>query len=554
MNLIRLQNDTITSLKVRLQEMEKLASLEMGGNSKLESLYNELTNKQLENDALRASIENIHSENEKEETNEHHLAKIGDTTVGLSTTDRLLPNILRSDFDEECEHRFGLGLSDNWRNTKEEWCTMPSHQKDDDDASSIHCYPYHQEHKKQGRRAQKDMFCEGKNIFIDFNQIKGTHSKTKPPLGSQYLNFGSGATFASCQKTGKWTDSLFMPHMARQLGRMVFGKKHPNAHYEKGSTYLLARDEDCENMFHSSADHINIYNVAQILGLDFNALQVALFDRHFDGPFYELISRAFSPNHPLKRIGDYNGKVVQFEHVIWHLESPAGIVFPKVGGPTGLMQCHHSSLWEGYRKHVLNQFDLLNVPPPPIPTVLLSFRRRTGQKNVGRVFQDEKVLTDVLKEGNMMSVTSIDLGTLPFRKQLELVRSCNIMVGAHGAGLMHVLFMAEESVLVEIHPSYRLDRHFRLASRMTGKVYLPMRSTEPVTCKGSSDAIPVDKGEFRRTMDAAVRIARSFDDGASECGLTCDSRILALDKGNDPLYGTLGTRKGTALNTKFPCH
>jgi capsular polysaccharide biosynthesis protein len=67
------------------------------------------------------------------------------------------------------------------------------------------------------------------------------------------------------------------------------------------------------------------------------------------------------------------------------------------------------------------------------------------------------------------------------------------LVGAHGAGMMHAIFMADEGVLVEIHPSYRLDRHFRLASRMTGKVYLPMRSTEPVTCRGSSDAIPVDK-------------------------------------------------------------
>ena len=26
------------------------------------------------------------------------------------------------------------------------------------------------------------------------------------------------------------------------------------------------------------------------------------------------------------------------------------------------------------------------------------------------------------------------------------------LIGAHGAGLMHVMFMAEEGVLVEIHP------------------------------------------------------------------------------------------------------
>lgn len=194
--------------------------------------------------------------------------------------------------------------------------------------------------------------------------------------------------------SGKWSDSLFMPHMSRQFSKMQFGKTVKEEEFHKGSTYLLARDEDCENMyylkpsyvliltssvatydlltiyrFHSSADHINLFNVAQILGLDFEELQVVLFDKHFDGPFYDLISTAFSPNHKLKRIGDYRNKVVKFEHLVWHLESPAGIVFPKVGGPTGLMRCKQSSLWDGYRKQVLKKFDLLNVPPPAVPTV-----------------------------------------------------------------------------------------------------------------------------------------------------------------------------------------
>ena len=66
---------------------------------------------------------------------------------------------------------------------------------------------------------------------------------------------------------------------------------------------------------------------------------------------------------------------------------------------------------------------------------------------------------------------------------------------------------------------YRLDRHFRLAARMTDKIYLPMRSTQAVSCRGSSDAIPVDVADFRRALDAALRLARSFDDGVSECGL-----------------------------------
>ena len=148
-----------------------------------------------------------------------------------------------------------------------------------------------------------------------------------------------------------------------------------------------------------------------------------------------------------------------------------------------------------------------------------------------------------------MTSEVVALASLRFEDQIRKMRSTNVLVGAHGAGLMHVLFLADEAVLLEIHPSYRLDRHFRLAARMVGALYLPLRTTGPVSCRGTSDAITVDAAEFRAALDGAVRAARSFDDGVSECGLTCDARILALDESN---AGHLPPgAKG--LSTKFPC-
>lgn len=112
--------------------------------------------------------------------------------------------------------------------------------------------------------------------------------------------------------------------------------------------------------------------------------------------------------------------------------------------------------------------------------------------------------------------------------------------------------LCAQAVLVEIHPSYRQDRHFRHAARMTGKLYMPMRSLQRETCHGSSDNIKVDIGEFTKTIDGAVRLARNFDDGLSECGLQCPSSILALDNRLDPFYDG-HTPKGRPVNTQFPC-
>jgi hypothetical protein len=43
---------------------------------------------------------------------------------------------------------------------------------------------------------------------------------------------------------------------------------------------------------------------------------------------------------------------VLFKRLVFHLESPAGLIFPKVARPDPL-RCHGASLFEAYRRHIL---------------------------------------------------------------------------------------------------------------------------------------------------------------------------------------------------------
>ncbi|RYH27485.1 hypothetical protein EON65_13280 [archaeon] len=63
------------------------------------------------------------------------------------------------------------------------------------------------------------------------------------------------------------------------------------------------------------------------------------------------------------------------------LESPAGLIFPRVANPHP-MSCLDSSLFHAYRRHILKSFNLLDVPPPAQPTIVLILRRRTKQVRV----------------------------------------------------------------------------------------------------------------------------------------------------------------------------
>mmetsp|Transcript_30022 Transcript_30022/g.28699 ORF Transcript_30022/g.28699 Transcript_30022/m.28699 type:complete len:155 (-) Transcript_30022:228-692(-) len=154
----------------------------------------------------------------------------------------------------------------------------------------------------------------------------------------------------------------------------------------------------------------------------------------------------------------------------------------------------------------------------------------------------------------MVNVNVVDTSHMTFSDQLKLVRSTNILIGIHGAGLMLIMFAAEEAVVIEMHPSYRQDRHFRHAARMTGKIYMPLRSLQRETCIGTSDDVIIPVIEFTTLIDGAVRIARSFDNGLAECGLICPPSVLALDGHLDPLYAVMKSQKGAPVNTRFPCN
>ena len=458
-----------------------------------------------------------------------------------------------SSIEASCERRYGLSLITEWKAAAEVWCGSGAASADSlpDDQSKLVCYPYKQEHRKISRSGGPDTICVASNFVIDFAKVSGEISHSKL---SNYLSYKGGALQASCKKTAAYAPAKVHKHLQSHLSSFTDGTASASGtSVEETPTYLLTRDEDMENSFHSTADFMNMFVVDNVIGVDPADQQVLLWDKHPDGPYLDLIQKAYAGGKKALRHQSFAGKKIMFRKLIFHMESPAGLIFPKVANP-GQLRCKGTGLFKEYAKHILHSFGLWDVSPPEVPHITLLLRHRTERKNVGRILANEAEVTAAIAGTNMVTYKIADTAGMPYAEQLALVRKTNILVGVHGAGLMLILFAANEAVLVEVHPSYRQDRHFRHASRMIGKDYMPVRANERETCQGSSDNVKVPMDEFKKALDGAIRLARGYDNGISECGRLCPPGVLALDMTLNSMYGpSTRATKGQSINTRFPC-
>ena len=156
--------------------------------------------------------------------------------------------------------------------------------------------------------------------------------------------------FSPCAKTTAYRSQDFMNH--HRLMMNSFSSDHPiPTKYDtiEHPVYLLARDEDCENTFHTMADFTNMFLVHLILGGNLiQQQQIVLFDKYSNGPYFDLIQKAFSPSHPVLRHSHFKRKVVLFRRLIFHLESPAALIHPEVAIPDPLT-CYSTGLFHEFR-------------------------------------------------------------------------------------------------------------------------------------------------------------------------------------------------------------
>jgi len=95
--------------------------------------------------------------------------------------------------------------------------------------------------------------------------------------------------------------------------------------------------------------------------------------------------------------------------------------------------CSDSGLIQAFSRFILNSMGILSKPPPNRPIITFSIRTIDPRKQdpLGRMFDNDKELIQIVKDkyAQDFDIKVIDLGTIPFKEQIELIHSTSIYIG-----------------------------------------------------------------------------------------------------------------------------
>ncbi|KAK1545655.1 DUF563 domain-containing protein [Colletotrichum paranaense] len=335
----------------------------------------------------------------------------------------------------------------------------------------------------------RDSFCIGQGAVLDRESGKfHVDCDVRQPTGNETAN--GIISFSNIRNY--WYDTgpgfLFQNFVNVQAGTSPSSVTQAPTHHGSRPFTILVKREGHSNIWHSLMEIWSMVMSLDVLRLshdgndlskpfftipgDVPRTQVVFLDNQEEGPLYPLWGM-FAGREPL-RLSKVLEDPVQAQALA---ETPQNLIIPLAGGSNPLWQndwedrdCKDAPLLKVFTRRVMQQFGVEfetgRRQGKPLNVTLID--RRGSRKLL-----DQEVLLDAARKAFPdANFQAIDLGAVTFPEQLRIVQSTDILVGVHGAGLTHTMFLRENgAAVVEIQPSSMSHKGFRNVAQMLGHKY-----------------------------------------------------------------------------------
>ncbi|CAJ2502699.1 Uu.00g100930.m01.CDS01 [Anthostomella pinea] len=203
--------------------------------------------------------------------------------------------------------------------------------------------------------------------------------------------------------------------------------------------------------------------------------QVVILDSREDGPYFDLWT-LFSRRKPL-RIHQLLG-----DRSMANSLKDVDLIVPLAGSSNPFWkdderaeQCTQAPILDVFSRRVL---EFYGVEEPLVrqsnkPIVVTFVNRRESR----RLHKERYLLAELQRRDPHIDVRMVDFAALPFSEQVRVARETDVLVGVHGAGLTHSMFLRPgAAAVVEIQPNEMDHKGFRNIAGMRGLGYFRVHS------------------------------------------------------------------------------
>jgi hypothetical protein len=396
---------------------------------------------------------------------------------------------------DHCDSHFGYGFIRRWSAAEQLWCSP-----------SMTCHAIDQTDRKGG----KELLCTVDNAIVDLSIfskmsfMRAMYHATNN-TDDQSFRLKLPALSNRCSKIfSEWRDDHFPRRNGRRNHTLIVDglgiDRDVDCRDAEARPLLIIQGQDLTD-FHSSYQSLfNAFNALLITGLRPDEVRVLLADLYPWGPFEAFWRRLFPD---IRTVWE-----AQAEPPRCHRKIVLGMYGP--ASPHALHSqitpCRHSPLVRAYAHWALHVFDLVprRRPEPGERLRLLWMSRRPrrprpershcgdhnpacvewahlGVRQIERVLDNDVEVVAALGQRPELHVTSAGFSAPPFAQQVAEAAAADILVGPHGAGLTHLLFLPDWACVVELKSDDSGNKyHYANLAAWRGLTYAGVSFPSPV--------------------------------------------------------------------------
>ena len=304
-------------------------------------------------------------------------------------------------------------------------------------------------------------FCSGRNIFMDFNHITNQGEVQNLKYSMEVL--AQGKIGGKCRLKKKLLEAnmeLMAPLQSwapelryfQSIAAPTDGVDSGNCDIFVSLPTIVMKLDATVSMYHHFCDFFNLY-----ISLHLNStLYRDSFERNVNilvfenGPYKSTFSDIFKAftKHDILDLNSFGRKNVCFKNLLFPLlpRMPFGLFYntPVITG------CKNSALFKAFSEFITYRLGVTRRNKPDTNRLRVTFlSRRTKYR---RALNENALIASLESTGKYdVTLAQFSHSGPAFVDQIQTIHETDILIGMHGSGLTHLLFLPDWACLFELY-------------------------------------------------------------------------------------------------------